>query len=70
MTAAQTLTAKGADPSSGQRRLTSPTRLSHHAYGRANVKRIYSIFGGVAPRLAEFRKKIACEINSLEKVGV
>ena len=36
---------------------------------RANVKRKYSIFGGVVPRRAEFRQ-ITCEINGLKKVGV
>ena len=35
----------------------------------ADVNRKYSIFGGVVPRFAEFRG-IACEINSLKKVGV
>ncbi len=34
-----------------------------------NVNRKYSIFGGVVPRLAEFRG-IACEIKSLKKDGV
>jgi hypothetical protein len=36
---------------------------------KANVKRKYSIFGGVVPRRAKFRR-IACEINGLQKVGV
>jgi hypothetical protein len=47
----------------------SSTETRGQSGRKANVKRKYSILGGVVPRCAEFRQ-IACKISGLQKVGV